>query len=298
VELQPGNVLVVFDQSWTMNDPWTDPNGVTGPKYAMAGNALIAAISPVAFKLNAGAIFFPTSPAPGFLDLCPADVAPITQAPPQIPIVQAAQFVNLWRQHFAPPWAAVLGTPLHKGLHQADLALRNPPGKTAMVIFTDGHWTCGDGTEVATVSGLLARGIKTYVVGLPGAYGIVGLDGLAQAGGTAKPGCSQNCFLIPTNVKELEQELGKIATETVTITSCTITLNPPPPAADKVHLVIRDGSGMSFEVPRDDGAGNGWTLSPDGKTATLTGSICQNAKDGRFSDLRFEYGCVNLPPLR
>jgi hypothetical protein len=297
VDLVPGNVLVVFDQSWTMNDPWTDPAGQTGPKVAVAGGALIAAISPIAFKLNAGAIFFPTTPAPGFLDLCPAEVAPIGQ-PPQIPIQQAAAFVAAWQQHFAPPWAAVLGTPLHKALKRADEALQSPPGTTVVVIFTDGHWTCGDGTEVMTVAGLLARGIKTYVVGLPGAYGIVGLDSLAQAGGTAAPGCSANCFFIPNDSKQLEAELAKIATTTVSIDSCVITLDPPPPDADNVHLVVRDQSGSEFEVPRSDGGSDGWTLSPDGKTATLTGSVCQDAKDGRFADLRFEYGCVALPPLR
>ena len=296
MQITAGNVLVVFDQSWTMAEPWTDPNGVVSPKYSAAGNALVAAVQPIAFELNLGAIFFPTVAAPSLVDLCPADVAPISQAP-QIPIVPGAQFVTLWQQHFAPPWAVVLGTPLHKALRRADEALQSPPGKTVVVVFTDGHWTCGDGSEAGTVGSMLARGIKTYVVGLPGAYGIVGLDMLAQAGGMAKPGCTQNCFLIPTNVQELQQELEKIVTATVSIVSCEITLDPPPPALDKVHLVVSD-AGTRYEVPRDDGSGNGFTLSPDGATATLTGSICADAMSGRFFDLRFEYGCVDLPLLK
>ena len=92
--------------------------------------------------------------------------------------------------------------------------------------------------------------------------------------------------------------MAKIATATVTISSCTITLDPPPPVPSDVHLVVVEGStGTTYEVSHDDGAGNGWTLSPDGTTATLTGSVCKDAKDGRFSDLHFEYGCVHLPPL-
>ena len=180
---EPGNVVVLFDQSWTMGDPWTDPaTGVSGPKHFVAGDALIKAITPIQSDLNAGAIFFPTTPAPHVLDLCPAGVAPMTSAA-QIPLSGAPTFIAQWGAHFAPPWTTVLGTPLNKALHQADAALQTPPaGNTVVVIFTDGHWTCMDNTEVATVASLHSRGIETYVVGLPGAYGITQLDELAAAG--------------------------------------------------------------------------------------------------------------------
>lgn len=288
---EPGNVVVLFDQSWTMGEPWSDPaTGTSGAKHFVAGDALIQAIAPLQNQLSAGAIFFPTVPAPGFLDLCPADVAPLN-APPQIPIVTGATFVQRWGQHFAPPWSTVLGTPLNKALREADIALQNPPpGKTVVVIFTDGHWTCMDNTEVPTVAALRARGIDTYVVGLPGAYGIVQLDQLAQAGGTAAPGCTANCFLLPSDPTQLQAQLSNIVTTTLSIDDCTFAFDPPPPALDDVHLVVKPtGAPASQEVFPDGGAN--WALSPDGTSATLQGATCDQAKNGGFETLEWVFGC-------
>ena len=86
VEITPGNVLVLFDQSLTMGDPWQDPNGTSLPKWQAAGNALIASVGGILADLNLGAIFFPTTAATSLFDLCSAQSAPITSAPPQIPI--------------------------------------------------------------------------------------------------------------------------------------------------------------------------------------------------------------------
>ena len=43
--------------------------------------------------------------------------------------------------------------------------------------------------------------------------------------------------------------------------------------------------------------GVSWALSADYKTATLTGSICDGAKAGTYSNFSFQYGCVTVPPL-
>ncbi|MEO7329022.1 MAG: hypothetical protein ABI193_10615, partial [Minicystis sp.] len=58
--VNPGNIVVVFDQSNSMKQPFTDPNGVaSGPKWTVAENALVAAVQPIAGLLNLGTIFFP-----------------------------------------------------------------------------------------------------------------------------------------------------------------------------------------------------------------------------------------------
>lgn len=226
VEVKPGNVLVVFDQSLTMNDAWTDPAGGSSPKFLAAGKALLDAITPIVGQVNLGAIFFPTTAATNLLDLCTADVAPFTTAPPQIAVASGATFITMWDQHFAPPWSTLLGTPLNKALAQAVAAASDPAlvGETAVVIFTDGQWTCEDGSEKTSVEALLARGVKTYVVGLPGAAGTPGLDTLAIAGGTAAAGCAANCFLLPSNTAELQAQLSTIVMETAGFESCTFTI--------------------------------------------------------------------------
>ncbi len=288
---EPGNIVVLFDQSWTMAEPWSDPaSGVSGPKHFVAGDALMQAMEPLKASVRAGAVFFPTTPAPTVFDLCPADVAPMSSAP-QIPIVDGPQFMSQWVAHFQPPWATVLGTPLNKGLHQVDAALQvPPPGKTVVVLFTDGHWTCMDGTEAPTIAALRSRGIDTYVVGLPGAYGVVQLDDLAKAGGTAKPGCTANCYLLPTNPAELQAELGKIVTTTLQIDDCKFTFDPPPPDPGDVHLIVRDaGNPTPYEL--DQGGGATWSIAPDGSSATLEGATCDRAKAGDFESLQFVFGC-------
>jgi hypothetical protein len=61
-------------------------------------------------------------------------------------------------------------------------------------------------------------------------------------------------------------------------------------------LVVTEG-GVDQDAPRDLGSGAGWTLSDDASLVTLQGGFCDDALAGRFSSLRFEFGCVDLPPL-
>ena len=201
VDVKPGNVLVLFDQSLTMAEPWSEPGGTSSPKYAAASKALIDAITPIVSQVNLGALFFPTSAATDPIDLCTAHVAPISMAPPQVAIQPGVSFVPAWNAHFpaAPASPLLLGTPLNEALKHADTALMDPTlvGNTAVVIFTDGQWTCVDGSEDVSVAALFARGIKTYIVGLPGAAGVTRLDMLAKTGGTAAAGCTSNVSCCP-----------------------------------------------------------------------------------------------------
>jgi hypothetical protein len=171
-----------------------------------------------------------------------------------------------------------------------------------MVLVTDGAPTCGT-NEDAPAARLLQKMIKTYVIGLPGANGTTVLDKVAIAGGTAPMGCTSNCFVTPTDANALKGIFANIATTVVTTTmtttvkDCSFMLMPPDKGnpAD-VHLVVTDtATGMKYEVPQS--PTNGWTLSSDFHTATLTGSICDGAKGGQYSNFTFQYGCVMVPPL-
>lgn len=281
----PGNVLVIFDRSDSMNSDFQTPTGVQ-PKYQAAGDALLAAIAPIQNELTVGAILFPTKS--GIL-LCSATVDPIWQ-PTQIAFGPGAQFAQKWSAW----WAAnqlILGTPLNRAFDAANDSLVNSglAGKIAVVVFTDGEPVCTDGTPAPQrAAEWLKKGILTYVIGLPGAASSTLLNNIAVQGGT-------NAFLLPTDSTQLEQELSTIASKTVStkIDSCTITLNPPPPDPTGVHLVVVDGvSGKEYQVtPGPDG----WQLT--GGTATLLGATCTDALAGRFSSVRFDYGCVDVPEL-
>jgi hypothetical protein len=295
-KLTPGNIVVVFDQSDSMHQPYKDPDagagdgGSVGPKWQVAEDAIVAAFTPDKDILNAGAIFFPTIDTDSGCSL----VDPITSSPPQIPIEPGASFVTDFQAHFsAKGWSLILGTPTVIALQKADAALPNPspfPGKRAVVLVTDGAPTCDtkQADILAPVQDMFSRGIKTYAVGLPGSSTASKLlDSIAQAGGTGS-------YLSPGDPTSLQQALAQIATET--IDQCTITLSPPPPNPNEVYLIVTDKADPNgVVIPQGDGGGDGWTLSSDGMTATLTGAVCTKAKDGGYTSVQFVYGCPTLP---
>ncbi|HET9953651.1 MAG TPA: vWA domain-containing protein [Polyangiaceae bacterium] len=312
----PGNVLFVFDQSSSMNEPW---NGT--PKWSVANSALVAAFTPLQGRLSAGAVLYPTPdtsmPTPtcnwavdwvaclaglasGNGNLCP-DVKPIGSSP-QIRILPGAEFLKQWSSLWTTTQAATgYGTPTEKGLLQARAALEHPPvGNTAVVLVTDGEPTCGS-NEANIAAELLQKGIKTYVVGLPGASGAALLDSVAIAGGTAMQGCTRNCYISPSNPAAFQSALAQIASTTITtmttrtIENCSFQLEPAPGAdPNEVHLVVTDAQNMQqYEVPRPDG----WTLGADERSAMLSPDLCERAKSGAFLDLTFQYGCVTAPVL-
>jgi hypothetical protein len=311
----PGNVLFVFDQSGSMNEAW---NGTT--KIQGVIDAINQSFEPVKDKVHAGAVFFPkVDPAAGGgcnwatdwlgclgmlgTTIGCVDVDPVT-VPPQIAIQPGPAFLTAWNGYWAPPISAKGGgTPTEKGMLAGEKSLATPPpGNTVMVLVTDGAPTCG-ANEEAPAQRLLQKMIKTYVIGLPGATGTAMLDKVAIAGGTAPMGCTTNCYVSPSDPNALKSIFANIATTVVTTTTtttikdCSFMLMPPDKGnpAD-VHLVVTDtATGMKYEVPQD--PMNGWTLSSDFHTATLTGSICDGAKGGAYSNFTFQYGCVQVPPL-
>jgi hypothetical protein len=191
----------------------------------------------------------------------------------------------------------VFGTPAGQALKAALdwLSVAPPPGVTAIVLVSDGDFFCSDGFHAIHTQQLAAKGVKTYVIGLPGAIGVPALNEVAVMGGTSP-------YSTPEDLTTLQKQLADIATTTITtvtsITNCEFALTAPADADPaQVHLVVTEASsGMRYEVP----AGSAWELSADHTRGTLLGSTCEEAKAGRFTGFEFQYGCVNepiLPPL-
>jgi len=284
----PGNLVVVFDQSDSMKQVFATDGGATGPKYQVAEDAIVAAITPNQALLNVGAIFLPTK-ATG--NTCSG--VDLIGTPPQIPIEQGATFVTDFKGHFsATGWTLILGTPLKIALDNANLALPDPSplkGQRAVVIITDGAPTCDtvQADILAPVKAMATRGIKTYAVGLPGsAAASTLLNAIASAGGTTS-------YISPSDPTTLQTALAQIATDT--LDKCTVDLVPPPPDISKVYLFVTDAAHpKGYEIARTDG-GAGWTIAPDGSSATLTGAVCATAKAGGYTSIDFVYGCPVLP---
>lgn len=310
--LRPGNVLVVFDRSGSMDGDW---NGT--PKYQAAGNALIAAITPLQDTLTVGGIFFPSAdtandpncpdgcnainplhwiPGPGACCLngvSSSCVVNTIDKPDQIDFGPAATFIsglpNQWRL------TGASGTPLETGIARAAEAIAGKQfsDPLSVIVMTDGEPTC-DSRDQPVIDQLTAwktAGISTYVVGLPGAQGAAELlNTMASAGGTDK-------YIDPTDPQQLETRLRSVISSTVRqgFDSCTFHLDPKADAPDKLHLIVTQ-NGKESDVARDLGKDSSWKINAAGDQVDLSGQLCDAAKAGDFEGVRFVFGCVEVPP--
>lgn len=188
-------------------------------------------------------------------------------------------------------------TPTRRALEVAGTAL---VGEGAIVLATDGGPNCGssrsacsgarctagapfcDGTlgtfaclddaaTVEAIAALRARGVRTYVVGIPGteAFGST-LDAMAEAGGTARAG--ETAYYRAEDAASLVAALGSISDREV---SCRFSLASPPPDRTNVNVLL-DGE----PSPRSDA--DGWQLADDGTWIELRGPTCElHAGGGR-----------------
>jgi hypothetical protein len=280
-----GNVLVVFDQSLSMNERWN----TGGSKWSVATKAVIDALTPLQSQINAGSLFFPN--ADGF-DGC--GVAAIDSGK-QIGFQPGEQFVTAWNAYLGKNNPGGF-TPTGTAVQLADTALHDAKlsGTTAVVIITDGDPNCGTNDMQVNqfAAAWLVKGIKTYVIGLPGADAGAGrLDALAAAGGTKN-------YLVPTDSAGLQTALATIVGSSVssTIDTCRIDLPYRPPNLDDVTLVVVQ-DGMKQSVARDLGSSGGWTLDADSLEITMAGALCEQAKLGTYSKISVVFGCADLPPL-
>lgn len=280
-QVTPGNIVVVFDQSNSMDGNFKAGDaGASGVKWQVAENAIVNAVSPIQNLLNLGSIFFPTAN-------CAVNAIDMGK---QIKIEPGMMFVTDFQAYFADPaWKTIGSTPIKIALDQANAALPDPSplvGQRAVVVITDGAPTCttNQAAILMPVQAMFSRGIKTYAVGLPGSQTAATLlDAIANAGGTGN-------YLSPGDPQALQDALAMIASNTVD--QCTISLDPPPLDPTQVHLIVTDAADPDGKEILQ---GMGWTLSPDGKTATLDGMVCQTAKNGGYTSINFVYGCPKLP---
>lgn len=315
VVMLPGNVLMVFDRSGSMGDPWNEQQE---QRWQVAGQAVNSALSPISDNLTVGAVFFPSPDTGPTMDVCvdPTGIACVfvpgltvtvgqgtcmvnnIDAADQLAFAPGTQALSQMMTANPPIFAPVQGgaTPLLAGLQAADRAIQNTQltGTTSVVVITDGRPNCSWDAAAADqlVANWLTQSIKTYVIGLPGSdQANQVLNALATAGGT-------NMFLSPDDPATLEAELRSIAQQTVRsgFNSCEIALNPATEVPDKLRMVVVV-DGQEREVPRQLGTNAGWTVTGTGDLVTLQGDLCRDAMAGGFEELRFEFSCKEIPPL-
>ena len=310
--LRPGNVMVIYDRSGSMEADW---NG--SPKYQAAGNALVAAIMPLKDQLSVGGVFFPSAgmdavncpmgcnvadpfhwiPGPGACCLNSVaggcSVSTIDQ-PDQINFGTADTFIT----GLPMQWhiGAAAGTPLGEGVQRGADAISATMFKDPLIVIvmTDGEPNCNTDTQkvLDQIAAWKMASIPTYVVGLPGAQAAANvLNSMAMAGGTDK-------YIDPKDPQELEARLREAISTTVRagFESCSFNLDPKADAPEKLHLIVTQ-AGKESDVARDLSKSAHWKINKEGNQVELEGQLCDMAKDGTFEGVRFVYGCVDVPPL-
>jgi hypothetical protein len=219
-------------------------------------------------------------------------------------------------------------TPTHDAYRYAlvnGLVPSTLPGNKFMLLITDGDPTyalncVGTGNPadpvdtqpiINEIAGASSMGIRTFVIGSPGSETNGGtgedarpwLSAAAQAGGTAKAGCTTNgpnyCHMDMTQETDFSAALNAgLAAIAGQITSCSYPL-PAPPAGETVdvnaiNVMYTDGSGQDVLVLRASAADctDGWRY--DGANIVLCSNTCNQVQTQSLSSLEVLGGCLNI----
>ena len=316
VKKVPGNLLVVFDQSLSMSEPWGN-GGQT--KLQAAQMAIANAVMSLQDSLTVGALFFPTTacmpsraalaggiagnlplpggpggpggPLPGggpggivMGALGLQSVDPIDSAT-QIQFQPAAMFLNAWNAHWGMPGAgAGIGTPMQEAFDRADAAIAAAQltGDIAVLAVTDGEPNCFPAQGAMT--DLEVNRAKNWLATKNIKTYVVGLPGAAGVqilNDVAMQGGTMQ-YILPDDPKMLEDRLRELVQETVktTFDSCSIMLTPAADPADKLVMIAVEASDNSeHTVPHMLTPTAGWTISPDGVQVEDSGRLVQRREE-------------------
>jgi hypothetical protein len=173
-------VLLLFDRSVSMSDPWLGQ-----PRWQVASKAFMDGLSGYESSVTLGAIFFPQA--------AECDVAPLSD-PRQVQFQAGTRFKQQWEafpENRFPSGGTPLGAAFERAneavLEAKDYGLIGPGRRFRVVVVTDGEPNCG--TDPARVLYLAAAwkalGVEVHAIGLPGSeQATTLLDQLASAGGS------------------------------------------------------------------------------------------------------------------
>jgi hypothetical protein len=305
------NVYFVLDASGSMSTPVS----ARSTRYDRVRDAAIGLVRDLGPLINVGAAVFPLDATEAEPCRTGAEVFPVTPGSPTIGDDTDGDTTVRFRA--ATDLLPIGGTPTAATLTRLRQPLSELPGKTIVLLATDGGPNCnvsarcdadecidniegrcdagvnccapsgnpgpGDcidrSTTVAAIAALAALGVDVYVIGIPGSetYGDV-LDEMALAGGA--PQFVSPFYYKVDNLDTLGGVLAKIASVVV---SCDFDLVDPPPEQGETN-VYED----SALVPYD--AVDGWIWKTH-SVVELRGDACQRLKSGHVKQVQIVSGC-------
>jgi hypothetical protein len=299
------NVLFVMDRSSDMALTFD-----AQPRWQLSGEALIAALTPLASsKLRVGAIFYPSASvgascgAPAFrcapeLNMnvsstsCAVNEMTASDQLDFQPSASALQTLNdmpaLYRS------VTSNGVPLSESMQRAGsaLAAADLSGRSALVLLASAPASCHwDATQTAALLRAWAtQGLITHLIALPGG------DAASMSQLTALSEATGQRVVAPANENALRSDLQSILLGTNS--SCNLTLDPPlaPASVTDTQLIV-GVQGVEQSMPRSDASGHAlWSISADGSQLALLGALCTAAHSGDYDSLRITVSCHDYPP--
>jgi hypothetical protein len=318
-EVAPTVLQLVVDTSGSMDDD--APGPVRGSKWEATRRALLASVDQMPAATAVGVVFYPDTSNDDDDDDDNQDSCfdRQTDVPLRVldaPGSQQRRQIRSAFQNQNPDG----GTPTHDAYAYAvqQLDAVTLTGARFAVLITDGIPTfslgCNaedrgqndavdSGPLVVEAAKSLSLGVRTFVIGSPGSEGArENLSRMAEAGGTATPGCSHTgpayCHFDMTEAQDfataLAQALGQIAGLAL---SCSYAIPLPPNGAQldpaKVNVLFSPAGAREEVILRSPGntCSDGWQYSPDGTQVLLCGNTCERVREGNGS-LKLEFGCA------
>lgn len=303
----PPNMYFVLDHSGSMSDDdkWETVRTTVG--------SVVRAIGP---RANFGAAWYPNVIGD---DTCASGSEIMSLRPGDQPMNGADGPTTRWLMLATqpPPFG---GTPTAPTLTSLFPKIKGYPGKTFVIVATDGGPNCNAATtctvdkcipnienyqgcptggapnccdgegrscldgaaSVSAIAAYASAGIPVYVVGIPGSapYASV-LDQMAVAGGTALATSPRYYRVDTASSTDLLATLKKVAAKI--IATCEFKLKTAPADPSLVNVYLDE-----VPVPQADS----WTLAGD--TVTLVGATCNRVLAGEVLDVRIITGCPTI----
>jgi len=317
VLLDVPNVYFILDRSGSMN-MLVNPNSTA---YDVVRDAAIDMVTELGALINVGAALFP-SPEDADPCVAGAEQMPVTAGdPPGNYSGGEGPTTTKFRQ--ATKTDPVGGTPISATLEALVPTLAELPGRTIVMVLTDGGPNCNDqatcepeeclaylagecapgvnccapddpdygpqscldrSETVSAVESIHDEDIDVYVVGVAGSeYFADVLNEMAEAGGTAQDGSFK--YYRVEDFDELGGVFALIAGDAI---NCQINLADPPSEEDMTNVYA------DCEVI-EQSQYTGWIWS-DSDTIELTGAWCDKLKAGKIGQVRIVTGCPTELP--
>jgi von Willebrand factor type A domain len=305
VETQPFNMLIMFDQSISMNEFL---NGTSPPTRweAVTGAVIQFFQSADAQLLSIGLAYFeqidPTTSATSCrvqdYSTPEVEIAPVDAT-------QSQKLIDSMKKHY--PTGFTPTAPALQGAldHAKAYTMAHPGPKTIVVLATDGiptqcmpNGSYDIGQMIAGPAFMGTPSIRTFVIAAGSSSSLMSLSAIASAGGTGQPVfVSDDPSKTTDQIKSAFQRLGR------TNFSCSYKI----PAGgeggrtdpSQINVVIRTGTGGDRRLPlfsTSTNCGDGWYYDNPGKPENIM--LCPQTCSSLFNgELRIVVGCASPPPM-